>query len=309
MRHLHLLSVVLLSSLCFVGCDKKEEPKKDEAKKEEADKPAEKKVEKADDTLTIKVKAPAVGDKSEEKTKNDLSMKMEIDMGAKKTTEFSEIESTDKKTEALAVDGNAITKAKVTYVEHKKSNNEDGKEKKTPPSAIDGKTFILELKDGKVVATDEKGGKLPKAEETAVLKKNHDFGKPDPFLDGMPKKAIKVGDKVDSLGKALEEHFKAEDDGKNPFEITDTTVTLESIEKDGNNQVAVFAVALTMGNPKDSKEPISMKFVLKGKSRVRAKDGFTTAIDLAGPVTFESTDPKVKMAGKGKAHMETTISQ
>lgn len=303
-----LLSFVLLSSLCFAACGKKEEATKEEAKKEEKSDKAEK-TEKADEGLTIKAKAPAVGDKVEEKMKNDLSVSIEIDVGGKKTSEFTELESSDKKTEALAVDGNAITKAKVTYVEHKKADTEDGKEKKKPKSLLDGKTFILELKDGKVVATDEAGKKLPKADEEAILKKNHHFGKPDPFLEGMPKKAIKVGDKVDSLAKALEEHFKNEDDGKDPFEITGTEVKLESIEKDGKDQIGVFSVSLTMQSPKNSKEPVALKFVLKGTTKVRAKDGFTTAIDMKGPVTMDSSDPKLKLTGKGKAHMEQTSSE
>jgi len=304
-----LLSILLLSSLCFTACGKKEEATKEEAKKEDKAEKTEKQAEKKDDGLTIKVKAPAVGDKVEEKMKNDLSVSLEIDMGGKKTSEFTEVESTDKKIEALAVDGNAITKAKVTYAEHTKANTEDGKEKKKPKSLLDGKTYVLELKDGKVIATDEKGKKLPKPEEDAVLKKNHHFGKADPFLEGMPKKPIKVGDKVESLAKALEEHFKAEDDGKDPFEVTDTTVKLESIEKDGSDQIGVFSVTLTLQSPKSSKDPVALKFVLKGNTKVRAKDGFTTAIDLKGPVTMDSTDPKLKITGKGKAHMEQTNTQ
>ncbi len=306
-----VLPFLLFSSLCFAACDKKDDKKDD--KKEESKKDDDKKSDKKDDKeekkdegITFKGKAPAVGDKFDEKKASEMKLTMTIEVGAKKTSEFTEVETSTKTVEALAVDGKAITKAKITYGDYKKTETEDGKEKKKPPSPLAGKTFLFELKDGKVLVTDEKGGKLPKDEETKVLLKNRHFGKPDPFLEGMPDKPLKPGDKVDSMVKALEQYFRDDDDAKDPPEIKDVTVKLDSIEKDGKDQVGVFSVELTMASPKDNKSPIDLKIPLKGKVKVRAKDGFTTSIDLKGPVTMEGNDPKFKMSGKGDAHMTIT---
>lgn len=302
-----VLPFLLFSSLCFAACDKKDEKKDDKKEESKKDDKKDDKEEKKEEGITFKGKAPAVGDKFDEKKASDMKLTMTIEVGAKKTSEFTEVESSQKTVEALAVDGKAITKAKITYADYKKVETEDGKEKKKPPSPLAGKTFLFELKDGKVLVTDEKGGKLPKDEETKVLVKNRHFGKPDPFLEGMPDKAIKPGDKVDSMVKALEQYFKDDDDSaKDPPEIKDVKVKLESIEKDGKDQIGVFSVELTMASGKDNKSPIDLKIPLKGKVKVRAKDGFTTSIDLKGPVTMEGNDPKFKMSGKGEAHMTIT---
>ncbi|MBL8720866.1 MAG: hypothetical protein JNL79_33065 [Myxococcales bacterium] len=302
-----VLPFLLFSSLCFAACDKKEEKKDDKKEESKKDDKKDEKEEKKEEGITFKGKAPAVGDKFDEKKASDMKMTITIEVGAKKTSEFTEVENSHKTVEALAVDGKAITKAKITYSEYKKIETEDGKEKKKPPSPLGGKTFLFELKDGKVLVTDEKGGKLPKDEETKVLAKNRHFGKPDPFLEGMPDKPLKPGDKVDSMVKALEQYFKDDDDSaKDPPEIKDVKVKLDSIEKDGKDQIGVFSVEMTMASPKDNKSPVDLKIPLKGKVKVRAKDGFTTSIDLEGPVTMESNDAKFKMSGKGKAHMNIT---
>ncbi len=319
------LSLFLVSSLAFAACDKKAEDKKDD-KKEEAKKDDKKgddkgdkkgdkdddkkgdKADKKDDGLTFKAKAPAVGDKVEEKETSDTKMTMDVDAGGKKQTiEMTMVESMVKKTEVLAVDGKAITKAKLTYVEKKKTETEGGKEKKKPKSPIEGKTYILESKDGKTLVTDEKGKKVPKDEEDAVLKGNRAFGKPDPVLTGLPDKAIKVGDKVEKLAKALEEHFKNMDESKDPLEVTDVEVKLESIDKDG--ETGVFAIQLTMASPKTSKEPFALKIPLKGTMKVRAKDGFTTEVALKGPLTMEGNDPKFKLSAKGDMKITVTNTQ
>lgn len=311
------LPFLLLSSVfALAACDKKAEDKKDD-KKEEAKKESDKdkdkdkgkddKADKKDAGITFKAKAPAVGDKTDEKKVSDLKMTMSIEMGPKpKTMELAENETSTKKTEVLAVDGKAVTKAKITYADYKKVETEDGKEKKKPPSPLAGKTYVLELKDGKTVATDEKGGKLPKDEETKVLQKNRHFGKPDPVLDGLPTESLKPGDKADKMAKALEQYFADDDDSaKDPPAVTDVTVKLDSIEKDGDDQVGVFSVKLTLSS-KDNKGPVSMKMPLEGKVKVRAKDGFTTSIDLKGPLSVSSNDAKMKISAKGDAHMTLT---
>lgn len=316
------LPLFLISSLAFAACDKKAEDKKDD-KKEEAkkddkkgddkadkkgDKDDDKKGDKKEDGLVFKAKAPAVGDKVEEKETSEMKMALDIDAGGKKqTVDMTMNESMVKKTEVLAVDGKAVTKEKVTYVEKKKTETEGGKEKKKPKSPIDGKTYILEAKDGKTLVTDEKGKKVPKDEEEAVLKANRAFGKPDPVLTGLPDKAIKVGDKVEKLAKALEEHFKDMDESKEQPEISDVEVKLESIDKDG--EAGVFTIQLTMSSPKSSKEPFSMKIPLKGTMKVRAKDGFTTEVNLKGPLTMEGTDPKFKLSAKGDMKLSITNTQ
>lgn len=251
-------------------------------------------------TLTVTVKAPAVGDKREAKDTSEMDLVLSIALGKKpKEVKLLMQESTVKTEEVLAVDGKAITKAKVTYTEKKKTETEDGKEKKRPKSPIEGKSYVVELKNGKVVITDEKGKKPSKREEDAVRKDNEHFGVADPILAAMPDKPLEVGKTVDALSAALQEFLMRHDDSKDKPEVNGVEVKLASIEGTGPDAVGVFSVALTMATPPKSKNPFEIKAPLTGTMKVRAKDGWTTSMNLGGPIELGDPDAKKTITGKG----------
>lgn len=274
---------------------------------------APKKEEPAKDMLTITVKPLAVGMKQTEKENSEVNLKLSIDLGGKpKTMQMVEAETMTRTEEILETDGKAITKARITYTEKKKKVTEDGKEKAKPKNPVDGKTYLVEMKNGKVEVTDEKGKKVSKAEDAAVRSSNSSFGKPDPFITGMPATAMKVGDKIDALASAMEALFKARDEGKDGKEskvdITGVEVKLASIENPGADAVGVFSIALTVGSAKDSKEPFTVKAPLTGTLKVRAKDGRLLGVQLAGTMSMEGTDPKMKISANGDMKMAVTYT-
>jgi hypothetical protein len=258
--------------------------------------------------ITFTVKAPSIGDKVEENETADMKIALTVQMaGQNKNADIHETETMKKRMEVLAVSGKAITKAKITYVEKTKVKTEGGKERK-PPIPIAGKTYLVEAKDGKLVITDPQGKAVSRAEEEAVRKNNTSLGKPDPVLAGIPDKPVQVGEEVASLKKALEEFFKERGDGQDNPDVTDVKVTLEAIEGEGADKVGVFSLALTLSSQPSKKAPFAMKAPLSGKLKVRAKDGWTQGIQLAGHVTMTGDDPKVKIDGKGDMKMGVVMT-
>ncbi len=253
-----------------------------------------------DPRLTVTVKAPAVGDKREEKGNSEMQLDLSMKLGAKtKEAKIGILESTVKNEEVLAVDGKAITKAKMTYTEKKKTETSDGKERKRPKNPIEGKTYVLEMKGGKLEITDEKGKKVPKREDDAVRKDNGHFGTADPLLAAMPDKPLEVGKKVDALSAALQEYLMRHDDSKEKLDVSDVEVKLASIEGTGPDAVGVFAVTLTLSSPQKSKSPFGVRAPLTGTMKVRAKDGWTTAMNLTGPLEIANPEAKKDLSGKG----------
>jgi len=265
------------------------------------------------DTLTVTVAPLAVGAKSEETSSDELKFKLTIDLSPKPAIDFTQTETRASvtRTEIMATDGKATTKARVTYVSDKKVVTKDGKDQSPPVNPRVGKTFVLELKDGKLVITDEKGKKAGKKEDAEVRRDNAHFGQPDPMTAALPSTPLKVGDKIPALGTALDQYFKDHDDGKkskNAMAVSGVEVKLASVETPGPDAVGVFAITLTAGSPKDTKEIISLQMPLQGTMKVRARDGRILQIALGGPMTMTGTDPKTKISGGGDFKLTATTT-
>lgn len=288
---------VLLAVVALVSCKDKAPVQKDGIQPDLAASAT------AVDGLTIVPKMPAVGTKWEETRKNQMKLTMTVDIGAARNhATLDDRETTVEKSEVLGVEGKIVTKKKITYAEKTKVQSENGKDKSTP-SPLVGKTYVLAMVDGKPAVTDEAGKSVPAVEEELVLKSHRSFGKPDPMFDGMPQGAIRVGDEVPSLKKALQDNLADSDDGKDHPEFIVDSVKLTTIDK-GNDLVGVFALEITVQTPKDSKDPFAMKAKLTGTMKLRAKDGWLTGMELKGPLDLAGKDPSFKVEGKGDMNMQ-----
>jgi len=259
----------------------------------------------AANVLTIVPRVPAVGTKWQETRKNQMKLTMTIDLGlARNSATLDDRETTIEKSEVLGVDGKIVTKKKLTYVEKTKVQSENGKEKVATTPVL-GKTYVLAMVAGKPTVTDEAGKSVPTEEEDVVLKSHRAFGKPDPMIDGMPEGAIRIGDDVPKLKKALQDNLTDADDGKERPEFIVNEVKLTGIEK-GNEPTGVFSVKITVQTPKDSKDPFAMNATLTGTMKLRAKDGWLSGMELTGPLTLQGKDPSLKVEGKGEMKMQFT---
>ena len=244
-------------------------------------------------------RAPSVGDKWEEVV--SMTMAMETTVGAqgkgspqKATMEKKEVET--RREEVLAVQGDAITKVGVSFVEKSSLVKEDGKERKRR-SPAEGKTYVVEAKDGKVVVLVAGGGKpAPVAEAKDVKEALEMLGKPDPLLMGIPARPLKEGEEVPELGKAMREFVLLRAKG---MQVSDVKVVFRGTKgEEGIFDVEVGLAAL--------EKPLRFDMKLKGEARMRVATGQPLGTVLRGTLSVSSVEADasdLKISGTGTVEM------
>lgn len=253
-------------------------------------------------TVAFTLRSPVVGDLVEEREQLELHLAIEVGQGAKtKGIELTQKDSVVRKTKVLAVDGKAVTKLEVTYVERAESVVQNGKEKKGK-GAVEGHTYVLTAKDGKIEISDDKGAAVPVEQARFVLRSHKSLGKPDAVLAGLPT-TLKVGDDVPSLAAALEQRMHGQ--GDDAPTLSDVKVKLASV-KDG---VATFDLGFAMTSTSTSKGKGGSvtQTKLKGTLEIRTADGLVSSLVLEGPLTLgpdpKAPGPKGKASGTGDMKM------
>jgi hypothetical protein len=308
LRPVGLALLFLVAATPSPGCRK--DPQKDDrtekerAKADPDETPKKKKADK--DEITFTKRVPAVGTVAEEKQSMEMKMELTLDMKGSKpiTVEIERSETQVKREKVLASDGKVTTKLEVTYVSKEEIDKEKGTEKKKS-SPVSGKVYRVEAKDGKPYVTTDKGGPVPPNEAAVVAKGQKSIGKPDPVFEGMPDTPIKVGDKVDSLAKAIKERLSEDtDDG----EVTEVSVKLKEIRSTDAGKEGVFEVAMTLALKKKG-DPLDLRMELTGTMVLRKDDTWPTELTLAGPITMSSAEGKGKSPGfTGKGTMKMAFS-
>ncbi|MBK7395819.1 MAG: hypothetical protein IPJ34_05810 [Myxococcales bacterium] len=98
--------------------------------------------------VAFTLRAPVVGDETEEREQLEVHLALDVGAGTKtKGVELTQKDAIVRKTKVLAVDGKAVTKVQVTYVERSESVSQNGKEKKGQ-SPVTGHTYVLTARDG-----------------------------------------------------------------------------------------------------------------------------------------------------------------
>jgi hypothetical protein len=224
--------------------------------------------------------APVVGAKRQESSARVMSLTMTVDG---RPTDVNVSESVKRTEEILAVSGDAVTKAKVTF---------DSVES-TGPSTIAGKTFVVEAKEGKIDVRDEHGKVADAAEAKEVEKHVKNLGKVDPMLAALPPNGVVAGERVDPIARAISDQLKDAGDG---MIANDVVVTFK--EQRGDD--GIFDVALKLTKDEGATR---MVIEVKGDAWVSTKTGWPTKMDLAGPVTIAGGQ-LMKTEGSGKMTMK-----
>lgn len=224
--------------------------------------------------------APVVGAKRRESSELVMTMSMTVD-GRRSDVNVSE--SVKRTEEILAVNGDAITKAKVTFDSVESSQ----------ASAVVGKTFVVEAKDGKLDVRDAEGKPAPPGQAREVEKHLESLGRPDPMLAALPPAGVVPGEKVDGVARAISDQLKDRGDG---MTVSDVVVTFK--ERRGDD--GVFDVALKLTKDEGATK---MVIAVKGDAWVSTKTSWPTKMDLAGPVTIAG-GRTVKTEGSGKMSMK-----
>jgi hypothetical protein len=235
-------------------------------------------------------KNPAAGQKRTDDTHSEMKLKLKL-LG--KEMKLDETENKKKDEEVLEAAGAAITKMKVTYTQNEKIQSENDKPAKTKPSAIAGKTYILTLKDGKLVVLNDKEKPAPKNEASLVEKDYHSFGKADPMLAAIPDRALKDGEELPELGEALKQELMSSQKSGNGKDEKLTVDAVKVVFKGKEGDVGLFDVSLNM---KADAAFMKMSMPLTGKMSLRVNDAWPASLTMDGPINLDLTD-KDKQAG------------
>jgi len=237
--------------------------------------------------IKITKKALTAGTKIGTSAKTNMHFTLEIQG---KKIKFVNESNDVRQEEILAVKGSAVTKLKVLFKTQHEAGSQGGKSRsKTSP--LQGKTFVLEAKGGKVIVTDDKGKPVDAPTVKAVTKKYKTFGTPDKMFDAIPTTAIKVGARVASIEKALQESIKEEMGGDKGEKITTSNVSV--VLKEIKGKLALFAVTMTITIKKGAKFSIVMRTV--GVVSVDSTTGHEVAMKFSGPLDV--------MGKKNNGHM------
>jgi hypothetical protein len=241
---------------------------------------------------------PAVGDKWEDKVSMTMSMETSVDpdgSGKVQKATMEKVETETRQEEVLAVQGEAVTKVKVVFVEKTASIKEEGKERKRP-SPVAGKTYVVEAKDGKITVLLDGDRPAPAMQAKVVKDAYETLGKVDPLYAGVPRRPLKPGDKVEELAKAMKEFvlIRAKE-----MEVSNVSVVFQGT-KDGEG---VFDAEMSLAAVE---KPMRFDMKLKGQARMGLTTGQPSATILKGPLSVGSTegDAKMKISGAGNVEMK-----
>jgi hypothetical protein len=255
-------------------------------------------VKAGDGTVFVK-RAPAVGDKWEDKVGMTMSMETSVDPDGSGKVQKATMEKTETETrqeEVLGVQGEAVTKVKVTFVEKTATIKEEGKERKRP-SPVAGKTYVVEAKDGKITVLLDGDRPAPAMQAKVVKDAYETLGKVDPLYAGVPRRPLKPGDKAEELAQAMKAFMliRAKD-----MEVSNVAVVFAGT-KDGEG---TFDIEVTLAAVE---KPMRFDMKLKGQARMSLTTGQPSATILKGPLSVGSTEgagAKMKISGAGNVEMK-----
>lgn len=303
--------VLLLAALFFTGCgDEGADVKKDKSEKDDEDDGDEKKTKKKkkdDDDEKKDAKSDSVFTKrdvtvGDKRTRTSImAMTLEVEAAGQKKS-MKQGETKEKDEEVLEVKDGRPSKIKVTYKKKNKSMQEAGPPQ-TKAEPIEGKTYVVEEKDGEVIVTTEDGGKPPLAEVTAVKKDfQKSFGKDSKakaFAEALLTAKLEKGKRATDVEKLFNEAFGPglSDDGKKAPKVGEVKLTYQGTEGDH----ALFDIEMTM---KVDEGPMKMSMPLKGKLKILREGAQMGTVTLKGPIELDTTGSPIPIKGKGELSME-----
>lgn len=241
-------------------------------------------------------KGPAKGDSWTRTSDRGMRMKITAKMGDKsREMDKGENKHEKSKFEVLEVKGDSVVKAKVTYMEHSKTQMDSGKESKDPKSPIEGKTYLLSLDDAGVLVVTDAEGKAPSAPELAAVKSNNkSFGKPNKFAELVPEE-VEKGKAINITKEMMADILGNNDESAKGTDLKEATLVLKEVKEVNGQKAGVFELSAVV-----ILSEMNMKMALKGDLIVGVDNTWPIKLDLNAPVTIE---PKPAAEGDEKPAM------
>jgi hypothetical protein len=200
------------------------------------------------------------------------------------------------RTTVLAVNGEAVVKKRVEYLEGK-SEQRIGDRKQGIPNPLIGKTYVLERSDGRFTATRKGGQPVSDYERERLLQDHPNLGQPSPFAALIPRRPIRVGEQLSPDPRVLAAAF-----GKRDVEVNRAAFTLAAVREREGTRLGAFDVSLTIV---ETTEQTINQTELEGMVVLQAATCWPEEIDLEGRVSVAGKPPnEAELRGSGTVKIQ-----
>jgi hypothetical protein len=255
-------------------------------------------------TVSFTRSAPAAGMSHVVRMWVGRKMLFSVDKGiAPVTVEHVSGELDERREDIVAAASNAVTKMKVTFLHKQATVVENGVER-TRPSVVQGKSYLVEAKDGSLYITTEQGKRVTQAEGDVIAQGYESLGQPDVIFAGLPARPIAVGESADALVQGIEAAIVRGAQGHVGF--GEMSATLRGTRDVAGQTCGVFGVHMQLAYKLDKVENRSD---LSGELVVRTSDTMPVSLSLKGPVVMGGQTSKAEVEGQGDARVEVSWAQ
>jgi hypothetical protein len=204
---------------------------------------------------------------------SDMDLQLTLTVPGQPAVQLEQMEHAKKHEEVLGATAQAIMKERITYLEAIASEEAPGQMPGAPkPTAIAGKTYVVEAKDGALFVTDEKGA-APPSEQADLVK--YAQGQKVTFPPAELAGAVQTGD---------------------TFQFVELSLTLTAL----SGGTASFDITMEMAA--DAGPLIHMTIPLEGTISVEVASGLPDEMNMEGPVSVAppNADVATKVTGSGR---------
>ena len=245
----------------------------------------------------FEVRVPPKGSVREDETEQSMHLELVHRQGKGKRTLVQEtLQRTKTRTTVLAATEEAITEKRVEYLEGS-SEQRIGNRKQSIPNPLIGKTYVLRLSGGKLVATGQGGRTVTEYERERLVRDNPNLGKPSQFAALIPRRPIRVGEQLSPDPRVLAAAF-----GKRDVEVNRAAFTLAGLREREDTRLGAFDVSLTIV---ETTEQTVNQTELEGTVVLQAATCWPEEIDLEGRVSVVGKPPnEAELRGSGTVRIQ-----
>ncbi len=260
------------------------------------------------EAVTFVKAPPRIGRVSVEESTTEfhLSTAVNADGGAVSRVRTESLERERWREEVLGVFDRIVVKKRVTYELLDRSEERNGQRSTSPPSSLVGRSYLVELKESVPVFAYAAGGEVSDQERRELSRRFATFGKPDPFLEGLPSGPVHPGLPTSGMAAGFLEMFDVTGDmnSEGP-DVAKVDVRFAGVREESQGRCGVFAFAM---NVQVSGEP-RLFLDLTGEFLVRVADGVPVKLEASGPARLVGAEvvEGVNVELKGSGKMTSTL--
>ena len=207
------------------------------------------------------------------------------------------VETVKRLSEVLGIEGDTVTKARVTYLEYNAITTA-GDESHRRHKPIEGKTYTLQMVNGELLVTDAAGAAPPAREAELVASEHRHFGAKPPLLAALPSNPVRIGDSLPELAEGIVNALYAQT--AHEMTVSSSEIVVKSVTVD----TVTFDVTLTL--ERSVPPQFTMTLNLAGSLAVRVADGKLMELVLAGPL--ETASPEADPSTPTSGTLSATVS-